>query len=340
MANPLDAFKGLKGWQKGAVVIGGVAVGGATVLAYRKKKSGTGAAAAVPSATSGMVTDPTTGQSYPADSIDPVTDLTYGIELQEYGSIAAADQAVTAQAGAAYSGGATTGGNGGDSYDEQAGTGSTGTATNAQWVAEVESALSQLGYADTDIQQGLARYFSSSPQGTAADGTNLYQMMDTAIGEFGPPPSGTYALVRGGPPPGPGSVTVPDVVGRTDLDTAEGLIRAAGLVPLAGGDNATGNRGKVTSQSPAAGSKVTKGSSVTLTYTVGGGAADVTVPDVTGRTDLRTAEGLITKAGLKATASAASVAASKGNKGKVTSQEPAAGTKVAKGATVTLVYTK
>jgi hypothetical protein len=339
MANPLDAFKGLKGWQKGAVIVGGVAVGGATLLAYKKKKS---AGTAPAGSAAGMVTDQTTGQSYPADSIDPVTDLAYGIELQEYGSVAAADAAV-AQPGSTYAGTGTPGGNGGgDSYDGQSSGGSGASPTNAQWVTEVEAALSQLNYADADIQQGLARYFSSSPQGTAADGTNLYQMMDTAIGEFGPPPTGTYALVRGGPSPKPGDVTVPDEIGRTDLGTAEAAIKAAGLVPLAAGDSGKGNKGKVTAQDPKAGSKVTKGSSVTLTYTAGGQPhpGQVKVPDVIGRKDLDTAKAEITRAGLKATASAASVAASKGNRGKVSSQDPDAGTVVAKDSTVTLVYTK
>jgi hypothetical protein len=339
MANPLDAFKGLKPWQKGAVVIGGIAVSGGALLYARKKKAASTTAAASPAAlaagtAAATVTDPTTGQSYPADSIDPVTNLPYGLELQEYGSIVAAD--ATAGAGGQTGYGYGSSQQNGYPQENEQGASSGTTATNAQWVAEVESALSALNYSDADIQQGLARYFSSSPQGTAADGTNLYQMMDTAIGEFGPPPSGTYALVRGGPPAGAGSVAVPDVVGRTDLDTAEGLIKAAGLVPLAAGDNATGNKGKVTSQSPAAGSKVTKGSSVTLTYKVGAAGGLVKVPDVIGRTDLDTAEGVIRAAGLVAKASGASGA---GNKGSVTSQHPEAGAEVAKGSTVTLTYT-
>lgn len=350
MANPLDAFKGLKKWQQGAVVVGGVVVVGGFALYERKQKAA--AAAATPAAdasgataqTAGdLVTDPTTGQTYPAESVDPATGLTYATEIQEYGSVAAADEEGAEEGDSAIEEGLTQ-----TEYDEETGQSGAGSASNADWVTEVESALEQLGYSDTDIQQGLARYFSSSPQGTAADGTNLYQMMDTAIGEFGPPPSGTYALIKGGataPGPGASSVTVPNVVGRADLDTAEGIITAAGLVAHAAGDSGAGNKGKVTSQSPAAGSTVSEGSSVTLTYTVAAAATapasgDVTVPNEVGRTDLDTAKGMITAAGLKASASAASVAASKGNKGKVTSQSPAAGAKVAKGTTVTLVYTK
>jgi hypothetical protein len=351
VTNPLDAFKGLKKWQQGAVAIGGVVVVGGFVLYERKAKASAAAAAATPTATAGatsatvgdMVTDPTTGETYPAESVDPATGLTYATELQEYGSVAAADEQGAAAGDAAIEEGLTQ-----TQYDEETGQspGSGSSATNEQWVTEVESALEQLGYSDTDIQQGLARYFSSSPQGTAADGTNLYQMMDTAIGEFGPPPSGTYALIKGGataPGPGASSVEVPNEIGREDLATAEAAIKAAGLVPHPAGDSAVGNKGKVTAQNPAAGSMVSKGSSVTLTYTVTAaaappktGAGDVTVPNEVGRTDLNTAETAIKLAGLVPKAAGDSPV---GNKGRVTAQNPKAGAKVAKGSTVTLTYT-
>ena len=64
------------------------------------------------------------------------------------------------------------------------------------------------------------------------------------------------------------TVTVPSEIGRADLATAEAGIRAAGLVPRAVGASGAGNKGKVTAESPAAGTKVAKGSTVTLTYTV------------------------------------------------------------------------
>lgn len=63
-------------------------------------------------------------------------------------------------------------------------------------------------------------------------------------------------------------VKVPNVVGRTDLSTAKGIITAVGLKAKGTGDSAAGNKGSVTKQSPAAGASVAKGSTVTLTYTV------------------------------------------------------------------------
>jgi hypothetical protein len=128
------------------------------------------------------------------------------------------------------------------------------------------------------------------------------------------------------------TVVVPNEIGRTDLGTAEAGIRAAGLVAKAVGASAVGNKGEVTAESPAAGTRVPVGTTVTLTYAL----PKVTVPSEIGRTDLGTAEAGIRAAGLVAKAVGASGV---GNKGKVTAESPAAGTKVAKGSTVTLTYT-
>jgi hypothetical protein len=128
------------------------------------------------------------------------------------------------------------------------------------------------------------------------------------------------------------TVVVPSEIGRADLATAEAGIRAAGLVAKAAGASGAGNLGTVTAESPAAGTTVDLGTTVTLTYTL----AKVTVPSEIGRADLATAEAGIRAAGLVPRAVGASGA---GNKGKVTAESPAAGTKVSKGSTVTLTYT-
>ena len=138
---------------------------------------------------------------------------------------------------------------------------------------------------------------------------------------------GAFTVTYGTP-----TVVVPNVIGRTDLATAESVITGAGLKAKATGDSATGNKGKVTAESPAAGTSVPAGTTVTLTYT----DPKVSVPNVIGRTDLATAESVITGAGLKAKATGDSGA---GNKGKVTAESPSAGAKVAKGSTVTITYT-
>jgi beta-lactam-binding protein with PASTA domain len=137
---------------------------------------------------------------------------------------------------------------------------------------------------------------------------------------------------------GTSTIAVPNVVGRKDLNTAEGIIKAAGLTVASAGDTGAGNTGSVTSQSPQAGTKVAKGSKVTLTYT--SNSADngqVTVPNEIGRTDLDTAEAAIRNAGLTVRVTG-NTAKAKGNKGKVTAQSPKAGAKVKKGSAVTITY--
>lgn len=92
-----------------------------------------------------------------------------------------------------------------------------------------------------------------------------YSAANVALGEA---PESLWVHLSTAPPKPITRVTVPDVVGRHDLDTAEAIIKAADLVPEAKGDSPVGNRGKVTAQSPAAGAHVNSGSNVTLTYTV------------------------------------------------------------------------
>ena len=277
MANPLEAFRGLKTWQQVAVVGGGLAVAG--VVVYEKKAKAKSTAAAEPTAvtaaaagttgTAGEIEDPTTGQFYPDDSVDPETGLTYQQEITEYGSVAAADQEGLSVQGELQ-------GETPEEYEEQIGgtsTGTTGTAvaTNAQWMAEVESGLSEQGYSASDIGQGIAGYFAGKPLGTSADGTNLYTMMNLAISEYGPPPTGSYALLNGSGAstlpgtgnPVPGNVTVPNVVGQ-EIAKAGPEITAAGLV----WDGPAPVKGKVvtvTSTTPAAGTSVAKGTTIRAT---------------------------------------------------------------------------
>lgn len=182
------------------------------------------------------------------------------------------------------------------------------------WLADYS--LSQ-ATATTDVEDASGPYPLIGVQ-FDPDVLNLY---DVSIMS-----SAWLADVSGKPKPAPApktEVTVPSVIGRKDLGTAESIIKAAGLVAKATGDSPVGNDGEVTAQSPAAGTKVESGSTVTLTYTV-----DVEVPNLIGRTDLAFIESLVKDAGLSIS-----------NTGKVTSQSPKAATKVHKGTAVTVTYT-
>jgi Peptidase A4 family/PASTA domain len=182
---------------------------------------------------------------------------------------------------------------------------------------------------------GQVAYTSASYNGTTAyAGSNVTPIelvqsggVGDTVGALGT--DGAFTVAYGTP-----TVVVPSEIGRTDLATAEAGIKAAGLVAKAAGASSVGNKGKITAESPAAGTRVAAGSTVTLTYTVA--PTEVTVPSEIGRTDLATAEAGIRAAGLVAKAAGAS---SVGNKGKVTAESPSAGSKVAKGSTVTLTYT-
>ena len=100
----------------------------------------------------------------------------------------------------------------------------------------------------------------------ASSNTTPIELFETdgirdSVGALGT--DGAFTVTYGTP-----TAVVPNEIGRADLATAEAGIRAAGLVPKAAGASGVGNKGKVTAESPAAGSKVAKGSTVTLTYTV------------------------------------------------------------------------
>lgn len=226
MANPLDAFKDLKPWQQAAVAAGGVGVVGVVVWQKVKAKKAvpvtppTATAAATSGGTAGEIEDPTTGQYYPDDSDDPETGLSYQQEITEYGSVSAADAASSGVGDQAALQGEDP-----SEYEEQIGetpasTGSTVT-TNAQWMAEVETGLSEQNYTASDIGQGLAAYFASKPLGTSSDGTNLYTMMNLAISEYGPPPTGSYPLLIG-------SSTSPTTTGTTTAGTTTAAATASG----------------------------------------------------------------------------------------------------------------
>jgi hypothetical protein len=180
----------------------------------------------------------------------------------------------------------------------------------------------QVAYTSALYNSGTA--YTSSNTTTPIELVQSGGVGDT-VGALGT--DGAFTVTYGAP-----TVVVPNEIGRTDLATAEAGIRAAGLVAKAAGASSVGNKGSVTAESPAAGTRVPVGTTVTLTYAL----PKVTVPSEIGRTDLATAEAGIRAAGLVAKATGAS---SVGNKGKVTAESPSAGSKVAKGSTVTLTYT-
>lgn len=143
---------------------------------------------------------------------------------------------------------------------------------------------------------------------------------------------GAWAIVRS-----TGGTQVPDLVGQNE-DAAKQMLTDAGLEPgnVSRDFSETVPKGAVVSQNPEAGSRVSK--SMKVDMVVSKGQSLVTVPDCRGLS-LDGARAKIEEAGLKAGSVneefSTSVAA-----GKVSSQEPAPGEKVAEGSTVALAVSK
>jgi eukaryotic-like serine/threonine-protein kinase len=134
---------------------------------------------------------------------------------------------------------------------------------------------------------------------------------------------------------GKAKVKVPDVMGL-DTATARSDLRQAGLgVTVVKKESKSQKPGTVIAQDPGAGNTVPKGSVVALT--VAKQPPQVAVPDVTTshptEADARTT---LTQSGFKVKAKQRTVI-DPGLNGKVVDQTPAAGQKVAKGSTVTIV---
>jgi eukaryotic-like serine/threonine-protein kinase len=134
---------------------------------------------------------------------------------------------------------------------------------------------------------------------------------------------------------GPGETAVPEVVGLTQK-SAEGRLEKAGFNSKARtATSDTVETGRVIDSTPAQGTQLERGQTVTLV--VSSGPQEVAVPDVVGK-DSDDATNELTSAGLKASISEKET--SDEDPGTVLAQDPKAQTKVAKGSTVNLVVAK
>ncbi|MDQ6727506.1 MAG: Stk1 family PASTA domain-containing Ser/Thr kinase [Actinomycetota bacterium] len=129
-------------------------------------------------------------------------------------------------------------------------------------------------------------------------------------------------------------VTVPPVIGKNQNE-ADQILRDAGLKPdRKEAPDEVNPAGRVTAQDPAADVQVKKGA--TVSYTVSSGKPISDVPDVRNR-PVQSATDALTTAGFLVTANQVN---SDVTPGTVIDQSPAAGTRQAKGSTVTLTVSK
>lgn len=131
-------------------------------------------------------------------------------------------------------------------------------------------------------------------------------------------------------------IAVPDVTGDTEANARTVLEADHFKVITTTQTSSTVNAGNVISQDPSGGSQATQGSTVALVIATA--PPTTSVPDVTGQT-AGAANGTLTAAGFKVNQQTTNVT-QQSQDGKVVSQNPAAGTTVNKGSTVTITVGK
>lgn len=132
---------------------------------------------------------------------------------------------------------------------------------------------------------------------------------------------------------GKGDISVPSVIGDSESE-AKAALEAAGFDVETRSDYSDSvEKGKVMIQTPEADTKGKEGDTVTITISLG--TETIEVPDVTGKSQ-SAAQSTLENAGLSA-GSISEEASDTVKKGAVISSDPAAGTKVNKGAKVNLV---
>lgn len=236
-----------------AAVIGGGGV--AVYFLYRKWQSQSSSS----SSSTANTTDPTTGMPYADDNVtDPLTGMTYLMEAEQYGSVSAAESAVSGGYGA------SAGPSGlayGSSYSDGTDYGNTSIAStveypdNASWAQAVQAGLSAVGYTSTDVSGALGAYLSRLSLSSAQA-----SIVQAAIAEYGPPPVGTYSIIQNTTPPPPpnGTTTGTGTTGTTSKPAMPSGVRATPYSNFidVGWNAVTGATGytlKATYQEPASG---------------------------------------------------------------------------------------
>lgn len=183
--------------------VAATAIGAGSIVviwfAWKQHKAGAG------TGTSASAIDPLTGLPVSQDNQpDPLTGETYLTEAQQYGSVQAAEQALSGS-GASFTQGSPFGtGNGGGGTSLVPANTVQGTtyASNAAWAQAVEAGLTDIGYAPTDIAAALGRYLSN-----LSETPEQASITRAAIAEYGLPPVGSFVIVAAPAAPEPAKVT-------------------------------------------------------------------------------------------------------------------------------------
>lgn len=199
-----NPFKNLSKPQLYAVIGGGLLIGGYAEYAHHKKTGSWSPFATAPVSTAaGTGIDPLTSLPYADDSaVDPVTEQQYLAEAEQYGSVAAAEAAVSA-----YGQSTATGSGIGVNPASPPSTGSVNTTvggsiytSNSAWAQAVQAGLSAVSgsaqYDGTDIGEAIGAYLQGMPLDPQQQ-----KVVSTAIAEYGKPPVGDFQIIPGGTTP-------------------------------------------------------------------------------------------------------------------------------------------
>jgi Fibronectin type III domain len=186
----------------GALIVGGI-------LYFKNRNSSSSSSSTDPNAI-----DPVTGLPYSQDNeVDPLTGMTYLSEAQEFGSVAAAEAQYASDTSLASTGSGAVD-TGSSDTGTTTGTTTTGTfTTNAQWAAQVESDLVDIGYSSSDVSAAIGRYLAGLS--LTSDQAAIVQ---AGIGLDGPPPVNPPAIntaPSGGTSGGSGTVAGTPTTGTT-----------------------------------------------------------------------------------------------------------------------------
>ena len=194
MDNP---FKSLSKPQLYAAIAGAAGIGGYMIYDHHKKTGSwnpwSSATAATTSAGTAASIDPITGLAYSQDNAtDPVTGQQYLAEAEQYGSVAAAEAAVSA-----FGQSTATGSGIGVNPASPASSGSINTpvgtsvyTSNAAWAQAATAGLADVGYSETDVATALGDYLTQTPLTPAQA-----QLVNVAIAEYGPAPVGNLQVI-------------------------------------------------------------------------------------------------------------------------------------------------
>lgn len=261
------------------VIIGGIAVTlGVTGFFLYRHHAATGSWFGGTAASSSAI-DPVTGLATSQDNaIDPLTNEAYLAEAQQYGSVQAAEAAVSSFGTSVNSGTGTSTafGQAGTSTLAAGAVAADTYTSNAAWdqaaIAGLEDISGGATYNGVDIASTLGSVLQGEPVTSAQ-----LQVWNAAVGEFGQPPIPVSPVIQpatapstttsGTAPTVTPKVTVPrDLIGQSQ-EAAFGILSAAGLHAV-GTPVVKGKTLIVQSASPAEGTSVNKGSTVKLTSRV------------------------------------------------------------------------